>query len=48
MAPVFFADPKDQALRSEEQAFMLGTDILVIPAFAKNPSLPKGIWDISA
>ena len=45
MAPVFFADPKDQALRSEEQAFMLGTDILVIPAFAKNPSLPKGIWE---
>ena len=45
MAPVFFADPKDQTLRSEEQDFMLGTDILVIPAFAKNPSLPKGIWE---
>lgn len=45
MAPVFFADLKDQALRAEEQAFMLGTDILVVPAFAKNPSLPKGIWE---
>lgn len=45
MAPVFFTDLKDQALRAEEQAFMLGTDILVVPAFAKNPSLPKGIWE---
>lgn len=45
MSPVFFADLKDQALRAEEQAFMLGTDILVVPAFAKNPSLPKGIWE---
>ena len=24
---------------------MLGTDLLIIPAFAKNPSLPKGIWE---
>ena len=45
MAPVFFADPKDESLRAEEQAFMLGTDLLIIPAFAKNPSLPKGIWE---
>lgn len=45
MAPVFFADVKDQSLRAEEQAFLLGTDILVVPAFAKNPSLPKGIWE---
>lgn len=35
MAPVFFADLKDQALRAEEQAFMLGTDILVVPGFCK-------------
>ncbi len=35
MAPVFFADPKDESLRAEEQAFMLGTDLLIIPAFAK-------------
>lgn len=45
MAPVFFADLKDLSLRAEEQAFMLGTDILVIPTFAKNPFLPKGIWE---
>lgn len=45
MAPVFFADTKDLDLRAEEQAFLLGTDILVVPAFAKNPVLPKGIWE---
>ncbi len=45
MAPVFFADPADVSLRAEEQAFMLGEDILVIPAFAENPALPKGIWE---
>lgn len=45
MAPVFFADPADPAIRAEEQAFMLGTDLLVIPAFAENPALPKGIWE---
>lgn len=45
LAPVFFTDLKDLNLRGEEQAFMLGTDILVIPAFAKNPALPKGVWE---
>lgn len=45
MAPVFFADVKDVDLRAEEQAFLCGTDILVIPAFARNPVLPKGIWE---
>ena len=41
MAPVFLADPKDPSLRSEEQAFLIGTDLLVVPAFANNPSLPS-------
>lgn len=45
MRPVFFADPKDPALRSEEQAFLLGGDLLVVPKWAANPSLPKGIWE---
>ncbi len=40
MAPVFLADPTDVNLRDEEQAFLIGTDLLVVPAFAKNPSLP--------
>ncbi|WP_158826076.1 TIM-barrel domain-containing protein [Mucilaginibacter lacusdianchii] len=45
MSPVFFADLKDARLRSEEQAFMLGSNLLVVPAFAKNPALPTGIWE---
>ena len=44
MQPVFFSDPADLSLRAEQQAFMLGADLLVIPAFAQNPALPKGIW----
>ena len=45
MAPVFFAAPKDLRLRSEQQAFLLGDNVLVIPAFAENPVLPYGIWE---
>lgn len=45
MAPVFFANPQDLRLRTEQQAFLLGEDLLVIPAFAKNPILPHGIWE---
>ncbi|OJV40716.1 MAG: alpha-glucosidase [Bacteroidales bacterium 36-12] len=45
MNPVFFANPQDLRLRSEEQVFLLGEDILVIPAFAENPALPFGIWE---
>ncbi|WP_069659056.1 TIM-barrel domain-containing protein [Arcticibacter eurypsychrophilus] len=45
MAPVFFSNPKDLSLRSEEQVFLLGENLLVIPAFAKKPALPSGIWE---
>jgi alpha-glucosidase len=45
MAPVFFADPLDLRLRTEEEAFLLGNDLLVIPAFAENPTIPFGIWE---
>ncbi|HEX7652575.1 MAG TPA: TIM-barrel domain-containing protein, partial [Verrucomicrobiae bacterium] len=44
MQPVFFADPADLSLRAEQQAFLLGGDLLVVPSFAQNPALPKGIW----
>jgi len=44
MRPVFMADPADLSLRREEAAFMLGADLLVIPAWAKKANLPKGIW----
>jgi alpha-glucosidase len=42
MRPVFFADPTDASLRAEEQAFLLGSDLLVVPQWAKNVALPKG------
>lgn len=45
MAPVFFADTKNLQLRGEEQAFLLGENLLVVPAFAKDPNLPTGIWE---
>ncbi len=44
MQPVFFADPRDARLRGEEQAFLLGSDLLVVPAWAQQPALPDGIW----
>ena len=45
MAPVFFADTKNLQLRGEEQAFLLGENLLVVPAFAQDPNLPTGIWE---
>lgn len=48
LRPVFFADPKDPALRSEDDAFLLGSDLLVVPKVTpdrdRSPTLPKGIW----
>lgn len=44
MRPVFFADSKDTLLRAEEQAFLIGENLLVVPEWAQNPALPKGIW----
>lgn len=45
MQPSFFADPKDLSLRDEEQTFLLGSNLLVIPSFAKDPKLPAGKWE---
>jgi alpha-glucosidase len=44
MRPVFFADPADPALRQEEEAFLLGGDLLVVPQWARHPAMPKGNW----
>ena len=44
MRPVFMADAKDLTLRHEQQAYMLGGDLLVVPRWAENPALPKGNW----
>jgi alpha-glucosidase len=46
--PVFFADPADQKLRQEDNAFLLGSDLLVVPKLRPElnliPNLPAGIW----
>ncbi len=46
--PVFFADPLDPALRSEDDAFLLGNAMLVVPQLVPDrtraPALPKGNW----
>jgi alpha-glucosidase len=44
MRPVFFADIKDISLRKEDQAFLMGSDLLVVPKWAVDPALPKGTW----
>ena len=42
--PLFFADPRDIYLRREEQAFLLGDDLLVTPRWANEPGQPRGDW----
>ena len=46
--PLFFADPIDPALRTEDHAFLLGSDVLVVPVLTQDDSheisLPSGIW----
>ena len=44
MRPVFMADTKDLALRREQQAYMLGGDLLIVPRWAEAPALPAGDW----
>ncbi len=44
MRPVFFADPRDTSLRSEDQAFLLGDNLLVVPRWANGAKLPNGDW----
>jgi len=44
MRPVFFADPTNLLLREEDEAFLVGGDLLVVPQWADQPALPSGIW----
>lgn len=44
MQPVFFADLNDKNLRDEEEVFLFGDNLLIIPKWADNPSLPSGNW----
>jgi len=46
--PAFFADPADPALRTEDDIFMIGSGLLVVPDVTLNrdrvPAMPRGIW----
>ena len=44
MRPVFMADAKDLSLRSEDKAFLLGGDLMIVPAWAEQVAMPKGDW----
>lgn len=48
MRPVFFADPTDLRLRAEDHAFLLGSDLLVVPRLSEGNAhdfeLPEGTW----
>ncbi|AQQ08836.1 Alpha-xylosidase [Sedimentisphaera cyanobacteriorum] len=44
MKPVFFADPDDKSLRAEDQVFMLGDNLIVIPKWAEDVNLPEGVF----
>ena len=46
MRPLFMADTKDKSLRAEQKAFMLGSDLIIIPRWAGDANLPAGDWDI--
>jgi len=45
MRPLFFADQTDLNLRNQQQAFLLGDDLLVIPKWATNVNMPSGTWN---
>ena len=46
MRPLFFADTKDLSLRDEQKAFLLGSDLMVIPRWAGKTAIPKGDWKL--
>lgn len=48
MRPLFFADVKDTTLRREQQAFLLGSDLMIVPRYAKHHARPKGDWRLLA
>jgi len=44
MRPLFFADAKDASLRNQQQAFLLGDQLMIIPKWATNVKYPSGLW----
>ena len=44
MRPAFFADLTDPDLRDQQESFLLGKDLLIIPQWAEDLAMPKGNW----
>jgi alpha-glucosidase len=44
MRPLFFADITDPELRDEQEAFLLGDNLMVIPRWARSMHLPDNGW----
>lgn len=44
LQPLFFAEPKNLLLRAEEQSFLLGENLLIVPRWAQLSIVPSGIW----
>lgn len=46
MRPTFMADITDTTLRAEQQSFLLGDNLLIVPRWGINVKYPKGDWDL--
>ena len=44
MRPLFFHDPKANYLRKEQGNFLIGSDLLIVPKWNKEGSIPSGNW----
>ena len=48
MRPLFLSYPEEKYLRKEQENFMLGNDLIIIPKWSENGELPPGNWrDVS-
>lgn len=45
MRPTFFADLTDKDLRDEQETFLLGGDLMIVPRWASDVDFPEGDWD---
>ena len=44
MRPVFFNNPDKKYLRTEQENFLLGSDLLIVPKWSENGQIPTGSW----
>lgn len=44
MRPLFLSYPTDLSLRDEDRAFTIGSDLMVVPRWAKDVKMPKDKW----